>query len=81
MFVIFGKDFDRVKCMGKVMVLLMGGEGYELFWFVDVERGGYDFGEIDVRGGMLVDVGGSYGFMCVVLVERWKNMKFVVQDL
>ncbi|CAP67824.1 uncharacterized protein PODANS_1_17050 [Podospora anserina S mat+] len=81
MFVTFGKDPDRAKRMGKAMVSLTGGEGYEPFWFVDVERGGYDFGEIDARGGTLVDVGGSHGFMCVALAERWKNMKFVVQDL
>ncbi|KAK0718885.1 S-adenosyl-L-methionine-dependent methyltransferase [Apiosordaria backusii] len=81
MFVTFGKDPNRAKRMGKAMVSLTGGEGYEPFYFVDVEKGGYDFSEIDARGGTLVDVGGSHGFMCVALAERYKNMRFVVQDL
>ncbi|KAK4178876.1 S-adenosyl-L-methionine-dependent methyltransferase [Triangularia setosa] len=81
MFVTFGKDPNRAKRMGKAMVSLTGGEGYEPSYFLDVEKGGYDFSEIDARGGTLVDVGGSHGFMCVALAEKYRNMRFVVQDL
>ncbi|KAL2132410.1 hypothetical protein VTI74DRAFT_3828 [Chaetomium olivicolor] len=81
MFATFGKDPARAKRMGRAMVSLTGGEGYEPSWFVDVEKGGYDFAEVDERGGVFVDVGGSHGFMCVELAKRWKKMRFVVQDL
>ncbi|KAK4192539.1 S-adenosyl-L-methionine-dependent methyltransferase [Podospora australis] len=81
MFVTFGKDPHRARRMGKAMVSLTGGEGYEPSYFVDVEKGGYDFTELDKKGGTFVDVGGSHGFICVDLAKRYKNMKFVVQDL
>ena len=81
MFATFGKDPARARRMGKAMVSLTGGEGYEPSYFVDVEKGGYDFSDLDARGGVFVDVGGSHGFICVELAQRYKNMKFVVQDL
>jgi len=81
MFVTFGKDPNRARRMGKAMASLTGGEGYEISYLIDVEGGGYDFSEIDAVGGTLVDVGGSHGFVCVDLAKKYKNMKFVVQDL
>jgi hypothetical protein len=81
MFVTFGKDPNRARRMGKAMASLTGGEGYEISYLIDVERGGYDFSEIDAVSGTLVDVGGSHGFVCVDLAKKYKNMKFVVQDL
>lgn len=81
MFATFGKDPARARRMGRAMASLTGGEGYEPSFFVDVEKGGYDFSELDAAGGTFVDIGGSHGFMCVDLAERYKNMKFVVQDL
>ncbi|CCC04939.1 hypothetical protein SMACR_04306 [Sordaria macrospora] len=80
MFVTFGKDPARARRMGKAMVSLTGGEGYEVSYLLDVEGGGYDFSEIDAKGGTFVDVGGSHGFVCVDLAKKYKNMKFVVQD-
>ncbi|TDZ75074.1 Chlorophenol O-methyltransferase [Colletotrichum trifolii] len=77
MFVTFGKDPARAKRFGGAMVSLTGGEGYEIRHLVDA----YDFSDVDSRGGTLVDVGGSRGFVCVDLAKRWRNMKFVVQDL
>ncbi|KKY35754.1 putative s-adenosyl-l-methionine-dependent methyltransferase [Diaporthe ampelina] len=77
MFVTFGKDEDRAKRMGRAMASLTGGEGYEVSFFVD----SYDFSEVDARGGTFVDMGGSHGFVCVDLAKKWKEMKFVVQDL
>jgi hypothetical protein len=77
MFVTFGKDPMRAKRMGAAMVSLTGGEGYEVKYLVD----NYDFSDIDAAGGTLVDLGGSHGFVCVDLAKKWKNMKFVVQDL
>ncbi|KAK4168692.1 S-adenosyl-L-methionine-dependent methyltransferase [Cladorrhinum sp. PSN259] len=81
MFVTFGKDPSRARRMGKAMVSLTGGEGYEPAYFVDTEMGGYDLSDIDAAGGTFVDVGGSHGFICVDLAKKYKNMKFVVQDL
>lgn len=77
MFVTFGKDPARAKRFGGAMKSLTGGEGYEVRHLVD----SYDCGDIDARGGTLVDVGGSHGFVCIDLAKKWKNMKFVVQDL
>lgn len=77
MFVTFGKDEDRAKRMGRAMASLTGGEGYEVSFFVD----SYDFSEVDAKGGTFVDIGGSHGFVCVDLAKKWKDMKFVVQDL
>jgi hypothetical protein len=81
MFATFGKDPERARRMGRAMASLTGGEGYEPAYFVDVEKGGYDFSDLDAAGGTFVDVGGSHGFICVALAEKYKNMKFVVQDL
>lgn len=81
MFVTFGKDPLRAKRMGRAMVSMTGGEGYEVSYLVNVEGGGYDFSSIDAAGGTFVDIGGSHGFVCVDLAKRYKNMKFIVQDL
>ncbi|KAJ4298676.1 hypothetical protein N0V88_003707 [Collariella sp. IMI 366227] len=77
MFATFGKDPERARRMGKAMVSLTGGEGYETGWFVD----GCDLQEVDEKEGVFVDVGGSHGFMCVELARKWRRMRFVVQDL
>lgn len=77
MFATFGKDAARAKRMGRAMASLTGGEGYEVAYFVDE----YDFADLDARGGTFVDVGGSHGFVCVDLARKWRNMRFVVQDL
>jgi hypothetical protein len=81
MFVTFGKNADRARRMGKAMVSLTGGEGYEMSYLINVEGGGYDFSEIDAAGGTLVDIGGSVGFVSVELAKQYRNMKFVVQDM
>ncbi|KAG8408832.1 Alpha-1,3-mannosyltransferase cmt1 [Metarhizium acridum] len=77
MFVTFGKDPARAKRMGGAMASLTGGEGYEVSHFVD----NYDFSQENKRGGTFVDIGGSHGFVSVDLAKKWKNMKFIVQDL
>ncbi|CAH0017745.1 unnamed protein product [Clonostachys rhizophaga] len=77
MFATFGKDPARAKRMGGAMTSLTGGEGYEVQHFVD----SYDLSEIDEKAGVLVDIGGSHGFVCTDLAKKWKKMKFVVQDL
>lgn len=81
MFATFGKDPEWARRMGRAMASLTGGEGYEPSYFVDVEKGGYDFSDLDAAGGTFVDIGGSHGFMCVDLANKYRNMKFVVQDL
>lgn len=77
MFATFGRDAERAKRMGMAMASLTGGEGYEVGFFV----GAFDLGEVDARGGVFVDVGGSHGFVCVDLARRWKGVRFVCQDL
>ncbi|GAB0133496.1 Alpha-1,3-mannosyltransferase cmt1 [Epichloe bromicola] len=77
MFVTFGRDPARAKRMGGAMASLTGGEGYEVSHFVN----NYDFSDVDKEGGTFVDIGGSHGFVCVDLAKKWKNMKFIVQDL
>lgn len=77
MFVTFGKNPKLAKRMGAAMASLTGGEGYEIKYFVD----NYDMSDIDKRNGTFVDVGGSHGFVCVDLAKKWKNTKFIVQDL
>lgn len=77
MFATFGKDAARAKRMGLAMASLTGGEGYEVKYLVD----NCDLSEVDARGGKFVDVGGSHGFVCVDLARKWKNIRFVCQDL
>lgn len=77
MFVTFGKDPQRAKRMGSAMASLSDGEGYEVRHFVE----DYDLSDVDERKGTFVDVGGSHGFVSVDLAKKWRNMKFVVQDL
>ncbi|KAH6705376.1 O-methyltransferase-domain-containing protein, partial [Leptodontidium sp. MPI-SDFR-AT-0119] len=77
MFVTFGKSPLRAKRMGGAMVSLTGGEGYELSYLLD----NYDWASLDAAGATIVDIGGSHGFVCIALAERYPNLKFVVQDL
>lgn len=77
MFVTFAKNPPRAKRMAQAMASLSNGEGYEVSHFV----ANYDLSDIDAKQGTLVDVGGSHGFACVEIGKKWKNIKFVVQDL
>ncbi|ORY60582.1 O-methyltransferase [Pseudomassariella vexata] len=77
MFVTFGKDPKRARRMALAMSSLTGGEGYEVSYLVNEDI----FSDIDARGGTLVDMGGSHGFISVDLAKRYRNMRFIVQDL
>ena len=77
MFVTFAKDPQRAKRMALAMTSLSGGEGYEVAHLVN----SYDFSDVDSKQGTLVDIGGSHGFACVEIGQKWKHVKFVVQDL
>ncbi|CAI4211359.1 unnamed protein product [Parascedosporium putredinis] len=68
---------DKEPMMAQAMASLSNGEGYEVSHFV----ANYDLSDIDAKQGTLVDVGGSHGFACVEIGKKWKNIKFVVQDL
>lgn len=78
MFATFARDPPRARRMARAMHSLTGGAGYEVRHLVD----GYAavLGAVDARGGTLVDVGGSTGFVCVQLARRYRAMRFVVQD-
>ncbi len=77
MFATLGKDPIRGKRFGGAMKSLTGGEGYEVHYLLD----NYPWEQIDEHGGTLVDLGGSHGFVCIDLAKKYKNMRFVVQDL
>ncbi|PTB61589.1 chlorophenol O-methyltransferase [Trichoderma citrinoviride] len=77
MFATLGKDLARAKRFAQAMHSFSHGEGYKVSYFVD----NYDLSEVDKRGGTFVDIGGSHGFVSVELAKRWKNMKFIVEDL
>ena len=77
MFATFGKDPRRAKRMGSAMASLTGGEGYEPSYLFN----NYPWAALDAKSATLIDVGGSHGFICTALAEKYPNMKFVVQDL
>jgi hypothetical protein len=77
LFATIGKDPERAKRMGEAMTSLTGGEGYELSYLLE----NYDWEALDKAGGTFVDVGGSHGFVCVALAEKYPSLKFVVEDL
>lgn len=77
MFVTIGKDAKRAQRMALAMGSLTGGEGYELSYLSE----GCDLTDVDARGGTLVDVGGSHGFVSAHLAKQYTNIKFIVQDL
>ncbi|EKD17354.1 O-methyltransferase [Drepanopeziza brunnea f. sp. 'multigermtubi' MB_m1] len=77
MFTTLGKSPQRARRMGGAMLSLTGGEGYELSHLL----ASYDWATLDARSAQIVDVGGSHGFACVALAERFPNLTFVVQDL
>lgn len=77
MFTTLGRNPARAKRFGNAMSSLSNGEGYELAWLLD----NYDWERINAKGGTLVDVGGSHGFVPVEIGQKYPNMRFVVQDL
>ncbi|OTA01432.1 SAM-dependent methyltransferase [Trichoderma parareesei] len=77
MFATLYKDPVKAKRFANAMRSFSHGEGYEVSYLVD----NYDLSEVNERGGTFVDVGGSHGFVSVELAKRWKNIKFIVEDL
>ncbi|TFB00934.1 O-methyltransferase gsfB [Trichoderma ghanense] len=77
MFSTLGKDPARAKRFAQAMHSFSFGEGYEVSYLVD----NYDLSEVNERGGIFIDIGGSHGFVSVELAKRWNNMKFIVEDL
>ncbi|KAL6854019.1 S-adenosyl-L-methionine-dependent methyltransferase [Trichoderma novae-zelandiae] len=77
MFATLGRDPVRAKRFAHAMLSFSTGEGYEVSYFAD----NYDLSEVNERGGTFVDIGGSHGFVSLELAKRWKNMRFIVQDL
>jgi len=82
-FTTVGRDPARARRVGRAMASLTGGEGYEVAYLVDDDgdSGGGRLADVDARAGTLVDLGGSHGFVCVALAQRYRRMRFVVQDL
>ncbi|KAK7555287.1 S-adenosyl-L-methionine-dependent methyltransferase [Phyllosticta citricarpa] len=75
MFVEIGKNPERAKRFGRAMQSLTGGAGYEVDYLVN----GYPW---DALGdAVVVDVGGSHGFVPVALGKQFPNLRFIVQDL
>ena len=75
LFQALGADPQRAKIFSAAMASLSEGDGFELSYLVDA----YPWAELgDAK---LVDLGGSHGFVCVALAEKFPRLKFVVQDL
>lgn len=77
MFVTLGRDATRARRMGQAMSSLTASDGYELAYTVKAT----DFSAEDARGGLIIDLGGSHGFLCAELSRSYRNLRFVVQDL
>ncbi|KAK8173319.1 S-adenosyl-L-methionine-dependent methyltransferase [Phyllosticta citrichinensis] len=75
MFVEIGKNPDRAKRFGRAMQSLTGGAGYEIDHLVN----GYPWEALG--DAVVVDVGGSHGFVPVALGQQFPRLRFVVQDL
>ncbi|KAI9732978.1 MAG: hypothetical protein M1818_007411 [Claussenomyces sp. TS43310] len=77
LFVTLGKDPVRARRFGGSMHSLSNGEGYEPSYLVDH----YPWADLDARQALVVDLGGSHGFVCKLLAERFPRLRFLVQDL
>lgn len=59
------------------MASFTSGEGYEISHLIE----NYDWALLDSHSGTIVDVGGSHGFVCIELAQRFPSLQFTVQDL
>ncbi|GAB7347283.1 hypothetical protein MBLNU459_g3369t1 [Dothideomycetes sp. NU459] len=82
-FKILSADPARMKRFSVAMEDLSTGEGFEASHLAT----GYDWGRIArtadaaVEPALVVDVGGSLGFACAAIAQRWDGIRFVVQDV
>ncbi|KAL8350943.1 hypothetical protein RB598_005954 [Gaeumannomyces tritici] len=79
MFATFSRQPARAHRLGHALSSMTGGEGYEVHHLV--QGSAKVLGDVDLRGGTLVDVGGSHGFVSVDLARQHRRMRFIVQDL
>lgn len=77
MFVTLGKDPARARRFGGSMNAFSNREGFEASYLVD----NYPWEELNAQSGLVVDVGGSHGFISKAIGEKFDKLKFVVQDL
>ncbi|MCJ1261773.1 hypothetical protein MMC22_001641 [Lobaria immixta] len=66
---------ERAKRFGNAMDSYTKGTGYDLKHLIE----NYPWESIGT--GTVVDVGGSHGFVCVRLVNTFRNIRCIVQDL
>lgn len=71
---VFAMHPDRAKRFGNAMASFTAGTGYELEHLIN----GHDWSSIG--SGLVVDVGGSNGFVSVGLASAFPQLRFVVQD-
>ncbi|KAL8323347.1 hypothetical protein RB597_009224 [Gaeumannomyces tritici] len=79
MFATFNRQPARAHRLGHALSSMTGGEGYEVHHLV--QGSAKVLGDVDLRGGTLLDVGGSHGFVSVDLAWQHRRMRFIVQDL
>ncbi|KAI6090340.1 S-adenosyl-L-methionine-dependent methyltransferase [Hypoxylon rubiginosum] len=72
---VFSKFPERARRFGNAMRSFTEGTGFELSHIVD------NFPWEDLGKGVVVDVGGSQGFVCFALARKFSSLSFVVQDL
>ncbi|OTA99906.1 hypothetical protein M426DRAFT_15962 [Hypoxylon sp. CI-4A] len=66
---------ERARRFGNSMRFFTEGPGFELSHI----RDNFPWG--DLGAGTIVDVGGSQGFVCIEIAEKFPSLSFVVQDL
>ncbi|RKF61752.1 O-methyltransferase gsfB [Erysiphe neolycopersici] len=76
MFTTFEKSPFRSARMGGAMHSLTDGPGYELTHLLS----SYDWLALDKYHGLIVDIGGSHGFVSIALASKFPRLRFIVQD-
>ncbi|POS83989.1 hypothetical protein EPUL_004643 [Erysiphe pulchra] len=76
MFTTFEKSPFRSARMGGAMHSLTDGPGYELTHLLT----SYNWLALDKHHGLIVDIGGSHGFVSIALALKFPRLQFIVQD-
>ncbi|KAM7206072.1 S-adenosyl-L-methionine-dependent methyltransferase [Naviculisporaceae sp. PSN 640] len=73
---VFSQFPERARRFGNAMKSFTEGTGFELSHVVD----NFPWGDLG-KDGLVVDVGGSQGFVCFAIAAKFPSLSFVVQDL
>ncbi|KAK4206754.1 S-adenosyl-L-methionine-dependent methyltransferase [Rhypophila decipiens] len=73
---VFSQFPERARRFGNAMRSFTEGTGFELSHVVD----NFPWGDLP-QDGVVVDIGGSQGFVCFALAAQFPSLSFIVQDL